>query len=226
MVRVVKHPAERRSELVSAAAALFYSRGYATTSVSDIIDAVGVAKGTFYYYFDSKLAILEAMIEGLVEQQVAVLHEIVADDSLTAIPKWKRAVQDVGDWKTERRDELLSLLRMLQKEENTILLHKLRALSQQRLAPEFALIIEQGVAEGVFNTEFVAESAQIIMSVLGTFSDAISKIVLNPDQHADGAAVARRTYASVQTAIERVLGAPVGALPLFDDETFSAWFED
>ena len=80
MVRVVKHPAERRSELVSAAAALFYSRGYATTSVSDIIDAVGVAKGTFYYYFDSKLAILEAMIEGLVEQQVAVLHEIVADD--------------------------------------------------------------------------------------------------------------------------------------------------
>ncbi|MCK4977088.1 MAG: helix-turn-helix transcriptional regulator [Anaerolineales bacterium] len=37
---------------------MFYTRGFENTSISDIVNKVGVAEGTFYYYFDSKLAIL------------------------------------------------------------------------------------------------------------------------------------------------------------------------
>jgi len=60
MPRIVKSPDERRSELVAAAQQLFYTKCHERTTVSDIVKAVGIAQGTFYYYFGSKQAILES----------------------------------------------------------------------------------------------------------------------------------------------------------------------
>lgn len=50
MARTTKEPEERRRELIACAQTLFYTKGYEGTSVSDIVNAVGVAQGTFYYY--------------------------------------------------------------------------------------------------------------------------------------------------------------------------------
>ena len=61
--RVTKDPEERKQELIDAAERLFMERGYEATAVSDIVQEVGVAQGTFYYYFPSKEEILEAIIE-------------------------------------------------------------------------------------------------------------------------------------------------------------------
>lgn len=45
---------QRRRQLVECAARLFAERGYAETRIKDIVDAAGVAKGLFYWYFDDK----------------------------------------------------------------------------------------------------------------------------------------------------------------------------
>lgn len=45
---------ERKQQLVECAAELFSTKGYAETRVKDIVDAAGVAKGLFYWYFDNK----------------------------------------------------------------------------------------------------------------------------------------------------------------------------
>ena len=74
MKRIVKDPDERRGELIACAQKLFYSKGYESTSVRDIVDEAGVAKGTFYYYFESKQAVLEAMIDELVAYSVALMR--------------------------------------------------------------------------------------------------------------------------------------------------------
>ena len=53
-MRVVKKPEERKAEMVAAAAKLFAQQGFVRTSVSEIVSAVDVAKGLFYYYFTTK----------------------------------------------------------------------------------------------------------------------------------------------------------------------------
>jgi AcrR family transcriptional regulator len=234
MARVTKDPYERRRELIACARELFYSKGYESTSVRDIVDGIGVAKGTFYYYFDSKLAILEAMVEEMIGQSVALLHEIVADETLPVLEKWAQAFQVVAAWKTERKAEMLvpgrtrglAILHVTQKDENILLQYKIRTQSVQMLSPEFARIITQGVEEGVFNTDFVEDSALIALSIMQTLYDTFAGILLNPDYYDDAAALARRKITSVETAIERVLGAPPGSLSLIDEQTFAAWFQD
>lgn len=226
MARVVKAPDVRRSELIACAQQLFFTNGYEKTSVSDIIAEVGVAKGTFYYYFDSKQAILEAMIDELLDQSMAILQEIVADETLAAIPKWVRAFQVIGSWKTARKEELIDIMRLIMMDENVFLQHKFKAQALQVMAPEIAKIIHQGVEEGVFDTSFVQESAKIVLMITQSMSESMGDLILNSSSYDDPAALAQRKVSAIETAIERVLNAPAGSLPLIDPQTLAIWFDD
>lgn len=72
-----KRPELRRDQLLDVAEQLFATKGYTDTTVADIADAAGVAKGTFYLYFPSKehclVALKERLAQGLVERFVAAI---------------------------------------------------------------------------------------------------------------------------------------------------------
>jgi AcrR family transcriptional regulator len=57
----------RRAELLDAARKIFAERGYHETTVEDITRAAGVAKGTFYLYFQEKREIFLAIIRDLLD---------------------------------------------------------------------------------------------------------------------------------------------------------------
>lgn len=75
-----KQPEIRRDQLLEAAERLFAEKGHIETTVLDIAEAAGVAKGTFYLYFPSKehcvMALKERLAEGLVERFVSAFGEI------------------------------------------------------------------------------------------------------------------------------------------------------
>lgn len=52
-----------RQRLMAAAEEIFGTRGYHAASISDITRRAGVAQGTFYLYFDSKLEIFRALVQ-------------------------------------------------------------------------------------------------------------------------------------------------------------------
>lgn len=52
--RLTQRGKDRREQLMSYAAARFAEQGYHPTSVSEIVSGLGVGKGVFYWYFDSK----------------------------------------------------------------------------------------------------------------------------------------------------------------------------
>src|SRR3954452_24755595 len=54
--RLTSQGQERKQQLLDQAAILFAERGYAETRVLDIVQAAGVAKGLFYWYFENKEA--------------------------------------------------------------------------------------------------------------------------------------------------------------------------
>lgn len=74
---------ERRRQLLEAAIKVFGARGYHHSQISDIIKEAGVARGTFYLYFESKREIFDGVITTLFEMvrsQVKTLpRDAVAD---------------------------------------------------------------------------------------------------------------------------------------------------
>ena len=64
----MKKGERRKQDLLNIAYRMFIEKGYENTSVDDIIIEAGIAKGTYYYYFESKEATLEAVIEMMIEK--------------------------------------------------------------------------------------------------------------------------------------------------------------
>lgn len=77
-------PAERRQELLAAAARLFARRGVPDVSVADITGQAGVAVGTFYRFFPTKEAVLADLrrdaLEALQQRALAVVATASPDD--------------------------------------------------------------------------------------------------------------------------------------------------
>ena len=83
---------ERRITLVEAARRCFSSRGYHATTVDDITRAAGVAKGTFYLYFDEKREIYYEVIRGFM-QLIKDIGASIAATSASPLDLFARAEQ-------------------------------------------------------------------------------------------------------------------------------------
>jgi AcrR family transcriptional regulator len=223
MARIVKEPEVRRSEILDVAQRLFYRKGYEQTSVQDIITKIGIAKGTFYHYFSSKLDLLDAVIERMIEQTLQSLEPMITDDQLFALEKFKKFFTDIADWKTENKTFLLDIMSIWYKDENAILRHKVRAASVKSTIPLLTQIIEQGITEGVFVTEHPADIAEIVLHIGQSLSDTVVKIILASEHNDDSLEMIERKIMVHQYAIERTLNAPTDSIKLFDLDQVKPW---
>ncbi|OQP07812.1 TetR family transcriptional regulator [Geobacillus sp. 46C-IIa] len=68
-----------REKIIAASIELFEQKGFSETSIQDIVDVLGVTKGTFYYYFKSKEELLMDIhlryIEGLLSEQARMMND-------------------------------------------------------------------------------------------------------------------------------------------------------
>jgi len=73
---------EKRQHIIDAANALFYHKGFASTSFADIADDAGIPKGNFYFYFRTKEALLQAVVDERLKRMRALMigwHEEFKD---------------------------------------------------------------------------------------------------------------------------------------------------
>lgn len=199
MARIVKAPEERRLEIVQTAGRLFREVGYTHCSVDMIVNEIGVAKGTFYYYFKTKQDVLEAIADHTLGQIVDMANAVADDGSLTAMAKMEALLSDshIGD------DDSLEVAEMLHLPENRELHELTNIQTVLRLSPILARIVEQGIEEGVFVTDrpletiqFLFTGAQFLMD--GGLFDFSEKEI-------------RVRREVTQTMIEKALGAPTGS---------------
>ena len=94
-----------------------------------------ISKGAFYHYFDSKQALLEALIERMARQVIQLLVPIVQDEHLPAPEKLHRLFDAASRWKTDRKDVMLTLVNVWYADENAILRLKAQAAVLPLIAP-------------------------------------------------------------------------------------------
>jgi AcrR family transcriptional regulator len=80
-------PRRRDAEVLDAAADIFYERGYATATVQDVADSLGMLKGSLYYYIDSKEDLLYRLLNEIHDGVDEVLVAVEAEQDLSAIER-------------------------------------------------------------------------------------------------------------------------------------------
>lgn len=160
-MRIVKKPEERRNEILDAAETLFTTKGYVHTTVNDILNAVGIAKGTFYYHFQSKEEVMEAIVLRFIDAGVRAAKEIASDPRLTAHEKMFRILMAQKPEAGQSKEQMLEQLHQVN---NAEMHQKSLVESILQLTPVLTEVIEQGIAEGSFHTPHPKETVEFLLA--------------------------------------------------------------
>jgi len=210
--RIIKDYDVRKQEFLDAAQKLFYEQGYDQTSVNTIIDAVGVSKGTFYHYFNSKEDLLDALAERVARQRLEQLHSIVEDRNLSALEKFNRYFAGSRGFEEKSGEIAKTVLRVMYEDENILLRHKARVRSMELVVPELGKIIAQGIQEGTFDVPCPERTAEMILMLGGEMKDIYARLFLNLDEKPENITLAKQLIDQYEDAIARMLAAPEGSI--------------
>lgn len=154
-----KQPEDRRLEILQTAEHLFTTQGYNKTTIEHILQAVGIAKGTLYYYYQSKADILEAIVFMYVNKGVEAAEQILADQELDAHKKLE-LILSAQSFESGNKTEMI---KQIHRVENAELHMKSLTESIRRIAPIVAKAVEQGVEEEIYETENAQEVVEFLL---------------------------------------------------------------
>lgn len=198
-MRVVKDAEVRRNEILDAAEELFGTKGFDQTSTNDILDRVGIARGTLYYHLRSKEEILDAMIARMADRLIAEAAKVAGDRSMPLLERLPKTVlalnvdSSLGD----------EVMQQVHRPQNALLHQKLEDRLLRGVIPLIALLVEDGIGQGIFRTDYPREAAEMIMIYAYTAFDGLA--VQTAEQR-------KRRIEGFICNTERILGAQEGAL--------------
>ena len=226
MARTRNHAAHalRREAFVDAAQRLIQTKGYEQMSIQDVLDDLDTSRGAFYHYFDSKAALLEAVIERMVDGALHAVEPVVADPDLAALDKLTRLIEGIGQWKAQRTELVLGILSVWLADDNAIVRDKFRRGVQARLAPMLALIVQQGREEGVFTAGPPDQVARVLVTVLLGANEAATDLYFARQAGTIDFDEVLRTLGAYAAACERILGLAPGSFPIFDTDVLRRWY--
>ena len=198
-MRVVKEAQERKNEILDVAERLFCSKGFDNTSTNDILNEIGIARGTLYYHFKSKEDILDAMIERLTNQIVAKAARIALDESLPVLERLTRTIlslnvnNELGDM----------IMEQVHRPQNALLHQKMEKSLLGSVNKLITKIAEDGISQGIVQTDYPAEAVEMIMTYSYIAFDSMNEYSQEEEQ--------RKIMGFVYHA-ERILGMESGAL--------------
>lgn len=159
MVRIVKKPETRKAEIIKAARELFETRDYDRTTMQDVMDGLGIAKGTIYHYFKSKEELLNAVIDQMADESLEKMQYVIDHVSGNAL---ERLQQIIGAGSIA--DENHEIMEQLHSPRNAEMHAAMLAVSVKSSAPLYAQLIRQGCEEGLFEVENPLEAAELILT--------------------------------------------------------------
>jgi len=217
--------AVRREAFIDAAQRLIQTEGYEQMSIQDLLDELDASRGAFYHYFDSKGALLDAVVARMVTDAMAAVEPIVDDPGLSATEKLSGLFSGIASWKVERIDLLMAVFRVWLSEGNAPVRERFRLSVVDSMTPVLTRIIDEGTRDDSFDVTDAEHRARVIVSLLlganehaGQLFTAYQDELITIDE-VEGALNA------YPEALERVLGARPGSLRWFEPGDLRRWFD-
>ena len=161
----MKKGERRKQELLDIAYRMFLTNGYENTSVDGIIEEAGIAKGTYYYYFESKEQMLEEVIEMMLDAEEEKASKILEAD----IPVSQKLVGIIAAFRPDTTEAPIT--EALHEPGNLIMHEKINQKLMDRLIPLLTEVARQGVSEGIYACEDIPERVKIIVILANELFD-------------------------------------------------------
>ena len=215
----------RRDVFIDAATNRIQTQGFAAMSIQDVLDDVGASRGAFYHYFDSKQALLEAVIDRMGDAAIASMGGALDDPDLTAPQKFDLLFDSIGRYKVARYDLVMAILDIWLSEDNALVREKFRRDVASRMVPLLSSIIRQGAREGSMAVDDPDNTAVVVISLILGVNELAGNLFVAHRAGTVSIASIVATFEAFRVAVERTLCLPDATLHIVDEATLRWWFE-
>lgn len=167
-MRVVKEAEERKNEILDVAERLFGTKGFDNTSTSDILDEIGIARGTLYYHFKSKEEILDAMISRMTNKLIEKAKAVAAQKSVPVLQRFTMMMLSLNVSDDNFGQELLA---QAHKPQNALMHQKMEKSLLSGINPIITDLIKEGITQGICRTDYPQEAAEMTFLYANTVFD-------------------------------------------------------
>lgn len=167
-MRVVKESEERKNEILDVAEQLFSTKGFDNTSTTDILNEIGIARGTLYYHFKTKEEILDAMIDRMAGRLVEKAKAIVSEKD---IPVLQRLAKMILALRGDGNNFSHELLEQVHKPQNALMHQKMQKCMLSEISPLITALIQEGILQGICQTAYPEEVAEMTFLYANTVFD-------------------------------------------------------
>lgn len=167
-MRVVKEAEERKNEILDVAERLFGTKGFDSTSTGDILNEIGIARGTLYYHFKSKEEILDAMISRMTNRLIGKAGEIAAQKEVPVLQRLTMMLLSLNVSGSNLAQELLA---QAHKPQNALLHQKMEKCMLTGINPIITDLIKEGITQGICRTDYPEEVAEMTFLYANTVFD-------------------------------------------------------
>ena len=163
-MRVSKKYDVRLTEILDAAEALFSQIGYEKTTINNILEKVGIGKGTFYHYFQSKEELGEAVVARIVDYIAASVDVARSKPAINAHEKMIATLYALRINENPHTESIIAMGNPY----NAFLHQKALIKVVGDIAPMMAAIAEEGIAEGFYKSEYPLEIFEVSLAAIQT----------------------------------------------------------
>ena len=156
---------DKYNRILDAFQKLLESQNIQKISVSDIAQAAGIAKGSIYYYFPSKDAIVEALVERSYAASIETAKQLAKQENIPPFTRMALIFQTCRNSSSEFLKQNKATTNS-SVQEQTLLHHKYLRYIITELKPVLAEIIRQGIEGGEISFEHPDSLAEIVLLVL------------------------------------------------------------
>ena len=157
---------ERKQVLLKIAYNMFLTKGYDNTSIDDIINEAKIAKGTYYYYFESKEATLEEVINMMINEEVESAKGIV--NMPISIPEKLVGVITSLRPKIDEQE----IQNTLNKKQNIVMHEKINNRIMEEEIPLLEQIVNEGIQSNIFNCNHIKERIRMLLIMSNELFDS------------------------------------------------------
>lgn len=169
-MRIVKEAGERKEEILDAAEKLFGTKGFDHTSTNDILEAVGIARGTLYYHFKSKEEILDGVIERISNRLMSDAGKVIRDTELPVLERLTKAILALNV-ESEIGHEVME---QVHRPQNALMHQKMQQQLLDGITPLFTELVKEGVRQGICHTDYPGEVVEITLIYANTAFDELN----------------------------------------------------
>ena len=193
----MKKGEKRKRKLIEIAYGKFITKGYENTSVDEIIEEAGIAKGTYYYHFESKEQMLEEVINMMLEKGTQKAVDVL--NSGASIPE--KVVGIILSYRPDVNE--ITIQNALNHPENIVMHNKMNRQMIERMIPLLSEVTEEGIKAGVFDCDNIPERIRAILILSSSLFDEMDFTEKDVDVFID--------------TVEKILGAKAGTMRFIDN---------